>query len=124
MVDQTGDTYRIAPILPACYDTVDMNAPEVLQPWAQLTVQWCTAVMTGALPQTMEGTGSLAGLVLRVPPTSIVAPGEEPEATYPVRTMLRLCRVAFSLTNREPNFVGRKLIQSSDSELATVSASR
>lgn len=71
MVDQTGDTYRIGPILPACYDTVDMNAPQVLAPKAQLTIQWCTGVMTGALPQTIKGTGSLAGIVLRVPPTSI-----------------------------------------------------
>ena len=58
--------------MPACYDTLDMNAPQVLKPKAQLTVQFCTAVMIGALLQTMEGTGSLAGIVLMVPTASVV----------------------------------------------------
>jgi hypothetical protein len=71
MVDQTGDQYTLEPVAPACYDTLDVNAPETLQPGQNVDVQLCFPVMTGALPQTMKGTGSLAGLTLSVPSDSI-----------------------------------------------------
>jgi hypothetical protein len=73
MVDQTGDTYnRIEPVAPVCYDTIDVNAAQTLPPQGHLDVQLCWAVQTGALPQTLEGTGSLSGLTLAVPEASIV----------------------------------------------------
>jgi len=71
MVDQTGDEYMVGPVSPSCYDTIDVNAPQTLQPGQSLDVQWCTAVMTGALPQIMKGSRSLAGLNLSVPSDSI-----------------------------------------------------
>lgn len=71
MVDQTGDEYMLEPVAPSCYDTLDVNAPQTLQPGDSLEVQLCFPVMTGALPQTMKGTRSLAGLTLSVPTDSI-----------------------------------------------------
>jgi hypothetical protein len=72
MVDQYGDTYGIAPTLPACFDDVDMHAPLVLQPNVHSSVQFCFPVQTGALPHFMKGTRSLSGLDLTVPSRSIV----------------------------------------------------
>jgi hypothetical protein len=72
MVDQTGDTYSLAPTLPVCFEEIDVNAPMVLQSNAQSSIQYCFPVMTGTLPQTMKGTLSLAGLFLTVPTSSIV----------------------------------------------------
>jgi len=72
MVDQTGDTYRVSPVEPRCYDSVDVNESQVLPPKRSLTVQLCYPVMTGALPSRMEGSGLLEGLSLRVPPDSVV----------------------------------------------------
>jgi hypothetical protein len=71
MVDQTGDEYMLEPVAPACYDTLDVNAPQTLQPGDSVHVQRCFPVMAGALPQTMKGTRSLAGLTLTVPTDSI-----------------------------------------------------
>ena len=72
MVDQSGNTYSIAPVLPKCYDTTDVNAPAVLTPSADLTVQLCYPVMTGALPQTLQGAQALDGMTVSVPSGSVV----------------------------------------------------
>jgi uncharacterized protein DUF1707 len=72
MVDQTGDTYSVQPVAPPCYDSVDVNASTTLNPQGHVTIQLCYPVMTGALPQSMEGTRSLSGLSLTVPSNSIV----------------------------------------------------
>lgn len=71
MVDQSGDEYMLEPVAPACYDSLDVNAPQTLQPGNSVDVQLCFPVMTGALPQTMKGTRSLVGLTLAVPGNSI-----------------------------------------------------
>ncbi len=71
MTDQTGDAYSIAPVLPTCYDSVDVNASETLLPHASLTVQLCYPVMTGALPQELQGTRTLDGLAASVPQSSV-----------------------------------------------------
>jgi Domain of unknown function (DUF1707) len=71
MVDQTGDTYSIAPVLPKCFDTIDVNAPATLTPHASATVQLCYPVRTGVLPQVLEGTEGLDGLSVAVPSESI-----------------------------------------------------
>ena len=71
MTDQTGDTYSIAPVLPTCYDTVDVNASETLLAHGSLTVQLCYPVMTGALPQELQGTRTLDGLSASVPQSSV-----------------------------------------------------
>jgi hypothetical protein len=72
MVDQSGDTYSIAPVLPKCYDTLDVNAPATLTPNAHVTVQLCYPVMTGALPQSLLGTEALDGLAITIPSESVV----------------------------------------------------
>lgn len=72
MKDQTGDTYSIAPVLPTCYDTIDVNALQVLHADESLTVQLCYPVMTGALPQELLGKQTLVGLSVSVPDGSIV----------------------------------------------------
>jgi hypothetical protein len=73
MVDQTGDTYSdIGFLEPRCYDRIDINASATLNPHDQTTVQLCYGVMTGALPQKLEGTRSLSGLSLNVPSDSYV----------------------------------------------------
>jgi uncharacterized membrane protein len=72
MVDQTGDTYSDNGFVnPPCYDTIDINAPATLTPHAHTMVQLCWPVMTGALPQKLEGTRSLSGLTLNVPSDSV-----------------------------------------------------
>lgn len=72
MVDQNGNRYTVGSALPACYDTVDVNASQTLQSGKNVDIQLCfPGVITGSLPQTMEGTGSLAGLSLPVPNDSI-----------------------------------------------------
>jgi hypothetical protein len=71
MIDQTGDRYMVAAVLPTCYDAVDVNASHTLQPGKSVDVQLCFPVMTGALPQTMEGSRTLDGLTLPVPGDSI-----------------------------------------------------
>jgi len=73
MVDQTGDTYnRIEPVARVCDDTIDVNAAQTLPPRGHLDVQLCWPVQIGALPQVLEGTGSLSGLTLAVPEASIL----------------------------------------------------
>lgn len=72
MVDQNGVGYTIEPVYPACYDSVDVNAPVGLRPHASTTVQLCYPVQTGALPQKLLGTASLTGLSFVVPPNAIV----------------------------------------------------
>jgi hypothetical protein len=62
----------IEPVLAQCYDSVEVNAPYILQPHRSLTVQLCYPVMTGALPQSLEGTYSMNGLSFAVAPTSVV----------------------------------------------------
>jgi hypothetical protein len=71
MVDQHGTTYSVEPVAPPCYDAVDVNASASLTPHEQITVQLCYPVMTGALPQSLVGTGSLPGLNLAVPADSV-----------------------------------------------------
>jgi hypothetical protein len=71
MVDQTGERYSIAPVLPKCFDTMDVNAPATLTPNASATVQLCYPVRTGALPRVLVGTEGLDGLSVPVPPESI-----------------------------------------------------
>jgi hypothetical protein len=72
MVDQTGDTYMVGPVAPQCYDSIDINASDTLDPHRQVEVQLCYAVMTGALPTRLQGTRSLDGLNLMVPSDSYV----------------------------------------------------
>jgi hypothetical protein len=72
MVDQNGGRHTVGSALPACYDTLDVNAPQTLQAGGSLDVQLCfPGVVTGTLPQSLEGTGSLSGLSLSVPSDSI-----------------------------------------------------
>jgi hypothetical protein len=72
MKDQTGDTYSIAPVLPTCYDTTDVNALQVIHAHESLTVQLCYPVMTGALPQELLGKQTLEGLNVSVSEGSVV----------------------------------------------------
>jgi hypothetical protein len=71
LVDQNGNTYAIAPVAPACYDTVDVNAPATLAPKARLAVQLCYPVQTGALPQHLVGSHTLNGLTVAIPSGSV-----------------------------------------------------
>lgn len=71
MVDLHGDTYSTSPVIPSCYDTVEINDPSTLPPKSQLTVQLCYAVMTGALPQRLVGSFSLNGLNVPVAPSTV-----------------------------------------------------
>jgi hypothetical protein len=72
MVDQTGDTYAdLGFVEPRCYDSIDINAPATLSPHAHTAIQLCWPVMTGALPQKLEGTRSLSGVSLTVPSDSV-----------------------------------------------------
>jgi hypothetical protein len=73
MVDQNSHTYSIGPVVPTCYDTIDVNAPTTLQPNADVIVQLCYPVVAGALPQTLQGTHALSGLTQTIPPDSIVS---------------------------------------------------
>jgi len=68
MVDLRGNKYFIGPVWPQCYDSVGVNSQETLKPRQAITVQLCYAVITGAIPQRLEGTFSLGGLVFTVPP--------------------------------------------------------
>ena len=73
MVDQNGDTYTIEPVVPVCYDTIDIYAAQTLPPHGHLDVQLCyPAGAIGTLPQTLKGTGSLTGRTLSVPQASVV----------------------------------------------------
>ncbi len=72
MVDQTGDRYTVEPVAPPCYDTVDVHATATLGAQHHVLVQLCFPVMTGALPASLEGTGSLSGLNLTVPSDTYV----------------------------------------------------
>jgi hypothetical protein len=72
MVDQTGDTYSVGPVAPPCFDTIDVNAKATLDAHGHIMVQLCYAVMTGALPNSLQGTRSLDGLSLTVPSDSYV----------------------------------------------------
>jgi hypothetical protein len=71
MVDQNDNEYMLEPVAPPCYDTFDVNASQTLQSGGAVDVQLCFPVATGALPQAMKGTRSLAGLTLSVPSYSI-----------------------------------------------------
>jgi hypothetical protein len=72
MVDQFGDIYSVAPVLPQCYDSADVNASTTLAAHQRVDVQLCYPVMTGALPQRLKGTRSLNRLTFSVPSDSIV----------------------------------------------------
>jgi hypothetical protein len=71
MVDQHGTKYGVASVIPACYDSVQINAPYTLQPNTTLTVQLCYPVQTGALPNALAGVYSLNGINFPVDSSSV-----------------------------------------------------
>jgi hypothetical protein len=71
MDDQFGNQFRHAPVLPACYDTVDVNGYQDLRPGKSVDFQLCFPVIVGSLPHTMKGIRSLTGVSLAVPTSSI-----------------------------------------------------
>jgi hypothetical protein len=72
MVDRDTNAYTTQNVLPVCFDSIDINALQTIAPKAPLSVQLRHPVITGAVPQAMKRTRSLAGLLLTVPTQSIV----------------------------------------------------
>ena len=71
MDDQFANQFRVNAVTPACYDTVDVNAYQLLRPGQSVDIQLCFPVTTGSLPHVMRGIRSLTGVSISVPPSSI-----------------------------------------------------
>jgi len=69
LVYQNGSTDTIEPAVPKCYDTIDTHSSSTLTPKAHVSVHLCYPVLTGAVPQTLQGVHTLTGLAITLPRT-------------------------------------------------------
>jgi hypothetical protein len=72
MIDQNGNSHVLLPVVPACYDKIDVHAIATLKPHTSMTVQLSYPVQPNAILRDLSGGGSLQGLQLVVPKNSVL----------------------------------------------------